>query len=537
DNAAFISQGESFSFIDGNGGLWLELDSALTHVADNVVDAASNLMLKKDGTVWIYSDRTNSVSVYDRIDNVVSIAASDDLFAAVKANGSLYTFMDDADSYPEFIADNVKTVYSSYNYPDAHVRFNYMAFIKNDGSLWMWGRNDWDKINAEPYHFETPVKVMDNVVSASLGGNTSTALTADGTVWEWGEYTQSSAPKIVMDGIKLPGDITPITPIAPEQPATPAQPTAPPAAPIQPATPGITVSPTASEVFVNGVSKSFEAYNIEGSNYFKLRDLAFVVSGTAKQFNVGYDGATQAITITTGQPYVPAGGEMTMGDGSAKTAEPTASRIYLDGAELNPTVYNIGGNNFFNLVDMVSALNIGVTYNETTGAIGIDTNANFMGVVTVSGEQPIVPPPVNYADTPTPEPTLPPPVEMPVPTPAPVPATPNVNNEENYVRSEFSVDLDENNNPVEIYGVEIFFKGVKPDIQQSDITDITLTLNGKAVAIDGFDVTKMFVEDEETGATHTSYFLMIYPWFADSGTYSFSCKILGVECSTGAFNL
>ncbi|MDR1755267.1 MAG: hypothetical protein LBR74_10315, partial [Eubacterium sp.] len=40
DNAAFISQGESFSFIDGNGGLWLELDSALTHVADNVVDAA-----------------------------------------------------------------------------------------------------------------------------------------------------------------------------------------------------------------------------------------------------------------------------------------------------------------------------------------------------------------------------------------------------------------------------------------------------------------------------------------------------------------
>jgi hypothetical protein len=218
-----------------------------------------------------------------------------------------------------------------------------------------------------------------------------------------------------MDGIKLPGDITPIAPIAPEQPTTPVQPTTP------PTVSGTTVNPTASEVFVNGVSKSFEAYNIEGSNYFKLRDLAYVLNGTAKQFNVGYDSATQAITITTGQPYLPAGGEMTKGDGSAKTAALTASRIYLDGVELNPTVYNIGGTNFFKLVDVVEALDIGVTYNETTRAIGIDTNADFMGVVTVSGEQPAAPlPPApvatpatpDYADTPAPVPTLPP-VEIP----------------------------------------------------------------------------------------------------------------------------
>ncbi|MDR1665040.1 MAG: hypothetical protein LBR83_09000, partial [Clostridiales bacterium] len=163
-------------------------------------------------------------------------------------------------------------------------------------------------------------------------------------------------------------------------------------------------------------SRSFEAYNIEGSNYFKLRDLAYVLNGTAKQFNVGYDGATQAITIATGQPYVPAGGEMTMGDGGAKTAVLTASRIYLDGVELSPTVYNIGGNNFFKLVDVMEALNIGVTYNETTRAIGIDTGYGYGGVVTVSDEQPaVLPPPVNYADTPTPTPIPIPPVEMPTP--------------------------------------------------------------------------------------------------------------------------
>ncbi|MDR1664728.1 MAG: leucine-rich repeat protein, partial [Clostridiales bacterium] len=66
---------------------------------------------------------------------------------------------------------------------------------------------------------------------------------------------------------------------APATSTTPTQPAAPPAEPVQPAAPpasGITVSPTASEVFINGGSRSFEAYNIEGSNYFKLRDLAYV---------------------------------------------------------------------------------------------------------------------------------------------------------------------------------------------------------------------------------------------------------------------
>ena len=48
----------------------------------------------------------------------------------------------------------------------------------------------------------------------------------------------------------------------------------------------ITAKPTESNVLVNGVSKSFDAYNINGSNYFKLRDLAYVLNGTEKQFEI-----------------------------------------------------------------------------------------------------------------------------------------------------------------------------------------------------------------------------------------------------------
>jgi hypothetical protein len=48
--------------------------------------------------------------------------------------------------------------------------------------------------------------------------------------------------------------------------------------------------PTASSVLVGGKATSFEAYNIEGNNYFKLRDIAKVMdTGTT------WDGATSTI--------------------------------------------------------------------------------------------------------------------------------------------------------------------------------------------------------------------------------------------------
>ena len=148
-----------------------------------------------------------------------------------------------------------------------------------------------------------------------------------------------------------------------------------------------TVNPTASPVIVNGTPVSFEAYLIDGSNFFRLRDLAYALNGTNKQFSVGWDAAANAIILTSGQPYEPVGGEMTQGDGTAQIATPATASLLINGVNLSLTAYNIAGSNFFRLRDIMSAFDIGVTWDEATSTIAIDTNTVYHGYgVLVSGD-------------------------------------------------------------------------------------------------------------------------------------------------------
>jgi hypothetical protein len=122
-------------------------------------------------------------------------------------------------------------------------------------------------------------------------------------------------------------------------------------------------------VKVNGVEKSFEAYNIDGSNYFKLRDIAFVLNGTGSQFSVAYDEAKKAITCKTGEAYTAVGGEMVIGEDKSSTAVPSSQSLSINGADAKLTAYNIGGSNFIKLRDMGTALNFEVGYDDATKTV------------------------------------------------------------------------------------------------------------------------------------------------------------------------
>jgi len=131
--------------------------------------------------------------------------------------------------------------------------------------------------------------------------------------------------------------------------------------------------PTEAAVVVNGKPVSFDAYEIEGFNYFKLRDLAYVLNGTAKQFDVGYDEANDAVKLTGGAAYKVFGGEMAGKSPVNKTAAPTGSKILLNGKEISLTAYVIDDYNYFKLRDVGAAIGFDVGWNEAARTISIDT--------------------------------------------------------------------------------------------------------------------------------------------------------------------
>ena len=138
-----------------------------------------------------------------------------------------------------------------------------------------------------------------------------------------------------------------------------------------------TAKPTSSTVLVNGENVSFDAYNINGNNYFKLRDLAYTLSETEKQFEVYWCGECNAIILTSNKPYTADGGEMMSKGAGEKTATPTNSQIIMDGKEVQFTSYNIEGNNYFKLRDIGAAFDFGVNWHGESNTIYVDTTISY----------------------------------------------------------------------------------------------------------------------------------------------------------------
>ncbi|RCX23701.1 copper amine oxidase-like protein [Fontibacillus phaseoli] len=186
-------------------------------------------------------------------------------------------------------------------------------------------------------------------------------------VFSFGEDKNSNIIYIVSEGEETAAS-------APAEPAAnPAEPTKEPA--VKPLKTAI-AAPSVSKVLVDGKQVSFEAYNINNNTYFKLRDIAKTVNGTAKSFEVGWDGEHNAISLTAGEAYTAQGGELAVSaNPKAKNAALSTSKVYLDDQEAQLTSYVIGGNNYFKLRDIADALDITITFDSKTNTIGIETTA------------------------------------------------------------------------------------------------------------------------------------------------------------------
>ncbi len=125
---------------------------------------------------------------------------------------------------------------------------------------------------------------------------------------------------------------------------------------------------SAQNLIVDGRAVACDKYNIDGSNYFKLRDLAQLLNGTGSQFDVGWDETRGIVSVTTNHAYTaPNGHELEIGADLSATAQRSAQTIMIDGAlRTDLTVYNIGDSNFFKLRELGDALGFAADYIEAT---------------------------------------------------------------------------------------------------------------------------------------------------------------------------
>ena len=114
---------------------------------------------------------------------------------------------------------------------------------------------------------------------------------------------------------------------------------------------------------VDGVDADCDKYNIDGSNYFKLRDLAQLLSKTDSRFSISFDEQSNAVAVVSGKEYIPVGGELARGQDHSKTAVVSKQSVLIDGKAVDGlSIYNIGGNNYFKLRDLGDALGFTVDY-------------------------------------------------------------------------------------------------------------------------------------------------------------------------------
>lgn len=365
----------------GDGALYGEADHPI-QVGEGYRDVVFNLTclgIKEDGSLWGWGDATRGGLIGDT-----------GLFDKRQKDLRYQTT-------PVKLMDGVKKIYSAQ--PKADV----LAAIRDDGSLWMWGDNappvqDIASLSplglprrtdaaSEPH---APTKLLDNVEHFSIQ-QYALALQSDGKLWCWGvnalgevydpatgdiaDYLHSSY-QLWQTPVNIPPAVVDLSGPAEPDPddQSPPQTVELPASGVPPQDSG-TAHPVAQSLEIRDEHVTLHGYALSDgaggvTTYVRLRDLAWLLNGTAAQFGVDYDGG---VSLTSGAPYaspngtegqVPFQGEqpyVRYGDPTLADGVPTAFQAFVltDGQG--------GGHTYYKLRDLGRVLGFNVGWSAQRG--------------------------------------------------------------------------------------------------------------------------------------------------------------------------
>jgi hypothetical protein len=113
--------------------------------------------------------------------------------------------------------------------------------------------------------------------------------------------------------------------------------------------------PVLYTVSVYDQNYTLQAFKINGHDYFKLRDIAFILKETIIRFDVRWDIRKSAIYIKSGYEYHKTGGELIISD-TEQTAVPVSSKIYFNDKISDYFAYFINGNTYMKITDIAEGV-------------------------------------------------------------------------------------------------------------------------------------------------------------------------------------
>ena len=128
----------------------------------------------------------------------------------------------------------------------------------------------------------------------------------------------------------------------------------------------VDVKATNQKVKLDGKDVVIYGYNIDGYNYFKLRDLAAVLKDSKAKFGVEYKDAL--VTLTKGADYKVAETDQKEVKAMSKGMI-TNDKVMVGDKALTAKAYKVDDSNYYKLRDLGEALGFGVDFDKATNTV------------------------------------------------------------------------------------------------------------------------------------------------------------------------
>ena len=129
------------------------------------------------------------------------------------------------------------------------------------------------------------------------------------------------------------------------------------------------------KITLDGEEVMVGAYDVEGYNYLKLRDVAAILNTKKCQFNVGFDGPTKLITVELAKAYEKVEGDLAEIKDEKAKAIVSVKKILVNGEEKEIKTALINEYNYMQLRDLASLVGLDVKYDAKNKVIMLKSDA------------------------------------------------------------------------------------------------------------------------------------------------------------------